>query len=423
MSTGDVKEREELASWKEIAEFLGVSVRTAQRWETDMALPVRRLGGEKGRAVAAYADELRNWKSKHLPTAHWWSEPRFVQRYAVILTVVTLTLGAYVARDLTAKYAVGQPHSIYWRGATLAAIDNLDREVWRRTFQDDPRPGEGWFQGDVNGDGRIETIVPLFPRDSVTRDTKGAPLLCISYKGKDLWRIRPARVVSDRTRSYSDVYVLRGWKVFPSPEKDGTLWTVATFANAFEYPSVAIVVDGRGKQLSEYWHSGHLDHVATQDLDGDGIEEILLAGMTLGLHQAVVRVFDPRNVGGADVLPPGDPNQLLGFSAGTEKATIIFERTRLNRKISQFNWAYTIHTPNPGSPDRSFRVSVREFADGAPYLIYRVRPDLGLDSVTPSVSLLDFYLLRAAKDQDTRPLSDDDIEWLRRGYRVERPAR
>ena len=39
--------RTELTSWKEIAEFLEVSVRTAQRWESDGGLPVRRLGGDR----------------------------------------------------------------------------------------------------------------------------------------------------------------------------------------------------------------------------------------------------------------------------------------------------------------------------------------------------------------------------------------
>ena len=36
-----------LNSWKEIAAYMGRGVRTLQRWERDLALPVRRLGKER----------------------------------------------------------------------------------------------------------------------------------------------------------------------------------------------------------------------------------------------------------------------------------------------------------------------------------------------------------------------------------------
>src|ERR1035438_6540188 len=53
---------DELSSWKEIASFLGVSVRTAQMWEQARGLPVRRLPG--GRAqVRAFAAVLDDWKN------------------------------------------------------------------------------------------------------------------------------------------------------------------------------------------------------------------------------------------------------------------------------------------------------------------------------------------------------------------------
>lgn len=54
-------ERRELTSWKEIAAFLGVNVRTAQKWENERKLPVRRLPGGRGR-VAADVAALDAWK-------------------------------------------------------------------------------------------------------------------------------------------------------------------------------------------------------------------------------------------------------------------------------------------------------------------------------------------------------------------------
>lgn len=53
-----------LTSWKEIAAYLGVSVRTAQRWEANEELPVRRHKHAKLSSPYAYADELVEWRTR-----------------------------------------------------------------------------------------------------------------------------------------------------------------------------------------------------------------------------------------------------------------------------------------------------------------------------------------------------------------------
>jgi hypothetical protein len=50
-----------LQGWKEIAGELDRSVRTVQRWEQKLGLPVHRLGGGAGSPVFAFKDELRSW--------------------------------------------------------------------------------------------------------------------------------------------------------------------------------------------------------------------------------------------------------------------------------------------------------------------------------------------------------------------------
>lgn len=53
----------ELTSWKEIAEYLGVNVRTAQKWEGERALPIRRQAGRRGR-VSADTASIDAWKER-----------------------------------------------------------------------------------------------------------------------------------------------------------------------------------------------------------------------------------------------------------------------------------------------------------------------------------------------------------------------
>ena len=52
-----------LNGWKEIANYLGKGVRTAQRYERSFALPVRRPSGGSGGAVMATRTEIDTWVS------------------------------------------------------------------------------------------------------------------------------------------------------------------------------------------------------------------------------------------------------------------------------------------------------------------------------------------------------------------------
>lgn len=49
-----------LDTWKSIAQYLGRSSRTAQRWHSEYGLPIRHLGGDAS-SVFAYTDELDRW--------------------------------------------------------------------------------------------------------------------------------------------------------------------------------------------------------------------------------------------------------------------------------------------------------------------------------------------------------------------------
>jgi hypothetical protein len=59
---GDAKEKPtKLAGWKEIAAFVGREVRTVQRWERELGLPVYRVPGSRGHSVFADPDEIKDW--------------------------------------------------------------------------------------------------------------------------------------------------------------------------------------------------------------------------------------------------------------------------------------------------------------------------------------------------------------------------
>jgi hypothetical protein len=55
-----------LSSWKDIARYLGKGVRTVQRWERHLGLPVRRpIGASQKSAVVLYRGDVDAWLVTH----------------------------------------------------------------------------------------------------------------------------------------------------------------------------------------------------------------------------------------------------------------------------------------------------------------------------------------------------------------------
>ena len=63
-------QRKILKSWKEIASYLGVGIRTAQRWTMLRGLPVRRPSASRGSAVLGFSDDIDRWLRASKGHAH-----------------------------------------------------------------------------------------------------------------------------------------------------------------------------------------------------------------------------------------------------------------------------------------------------------------------------------------------------------------
>ena len=54
-----------LSSWKQIASYFGKSIRTVQRWEQELGLPIRRPKRDQRRVLFAFENELEKWLRFH----------------------------------------------------------------------------------------------------------------------------------------------------------------------------------------------------------------------------------------------------------------------------------------------------------------------------------------------------------------------
>jgi len=409
---------EGLTSWKGIADHLGVNVRTAQRWEEERGLPVRRLGGQRGRVVAS-TDELDAWKraTSHKPS--WWNNLRIVRMWALSVTLPVAVALTVAFLWLLALPQAGTPASFLLVGADLIVTDHKGRRLWRRTLASRPdasaylpanHRNRVWF-GKL---GREETSSVLFGLQPESALGGRPALQCYSQTGSLRWEFQPGRRARFQDTEYPLQYRLRAFRVLSSPVGDGRTWIAVNSVHVSQPASQVAVLDHEGNILHEYWHAGVMEAMETEDLDRDGFPEILLAGGDHPSRQAAVVVLDTRRMLGGATRPPEAVVDLSAMGPGSAGAVVVFPRTSLNRKFEQSHRARSVRVV-----DAWIMVQVSEqAADPDPYLLYTLDRGLQVVNVEVSVSLLNRYgdLKGAGLLEDE--LAPASLEKLRRGVRV-----
>jgi len=335
-------QRQELTSWKEIAEHLGVSVRAAQKWEQERGLPIQRLPGEKGR-VSADPLALDRWKKAALEKPSLWASLKFLRYYAAAATAVVLAALTVILGGRLIWNRHGPPARFRHDSKTLTIMDEAGRELWQKTFEDPIAPEaspeiwlatrRAWF-GDLDGDGRVEFLY-VYKEPLPVRERTSDALICFSDTGKEKWRFAPGKTVSTATETFPPTYAVHYFVVAPLGKDRSQKVLVASHHVAF-YPEQFAVLSSNGGMLGEYWHSGHLLDIELADLDGDRSEEVLLGGISNAYKAATLVVLDPLNLGGAS-QEENPAYQFQGFGPGKEKARILFPRSCISRKFDPYN--------------------------------------------------------------------------------------
>ncbi len=91
-----------LNSWKDIAAFLKCGVRTAQRWERDLNLPVYRPRPGKRGPVCAFPNEIRMWMQQK-KTERRELARAFLNNSAITVSHELTHLGADLVRKTAAN--------------------------------------------------------------------------------------------------------------------------------------------------------------------------------------------------------------------------------------------------------------------------------------------------------------------------------
>jgi hypothetical protein len=325
-----------LNSWKEIAACLGVTIRSAQRWET-AGMPVYRQGtGNKAR-VFAYSEELLRWRDAGgerseqpgpaplAPPAPW---PRW--RYALAIGLALALLGGaawragFLRRPGPAEWVVER--------SVLTISDANGKLLWQKRFPNlNPayatEPQDKVMIADIDGDGRKEV---LFNHFTANQAEVNGSLFCFEDTGRLRWETQLGAQKTVGSRNFSQNF--RGALLrFVTVDGKPRLLTVAN--HYIWYPSqVALRDPASGRVLEEYWHPGSVYHCLLRDLDADGRDEVILGAVNnpgAGLGHAAIAVLAlpfsrvPRHAPAAgDPFPP--------VTGGGEAAYVLFPRPDVN---------------------------------------------------------------------------------------------
>ncbi len=339
-----------LESWKEIAEYLHVTDRTARSWERDRQLPVRRIPGPRGR-VWAEAAELDRWILN--PDSRVCDQPESVQprRRSGILAAV-LSLCALAA--CSALWGVASRESriadvVESRGM-LTAFSETGRVLWRVDLGGESPPlieasEQVRFTRsllvDSKRDGKQMLLYPYRGNAPAQANGRHQELRCYSNSGELRWAYRVGRSMTTRTlMTFTDDYFIDG--VATVRLRNGQPGILVTSHHIRDSPSEIALLSMDGQLLRAYYHFGHAAYFKVLDLNQDGADEIYLAGIANGYKRAVFLALDPNTMGGCS--RESDPQyQLIGDRPTGELARVLLPATSLGRQ----SWDYSL----PGSID------------------------------------------------------------------------
>ena len=366
----------QLNGWKDIAAYLGRSVRTVQRWEKDFGLPVRRFGVSKPESVFALLNEIDAWlltsqgvnarsgngadadspartdarPSERVAPADRAREPLFPRGWflrmglvGAVEVVVLLSLWALWTSRLPAG-RTDPPQGLSSSGAapggepaawqvdfdSLVVSDAEGNPLWRHAFPFPLRSSRytrppllgGVLAGveDIDGDGRREVWFVSYPERG--SDWSNHRLFLFNNDGNLRWTYQFAGEVRFGADTFGPPWPVQ--TVFLTDDPDGTdrraLWVASV--DRMMFPTVLQRLDlTTGEPRSTYWSNGYVLAVALARIDG---RATLFVGAANNERKAgSLALMDAGNPNGSAPAekdayrcascPPGEPETFLVF--------------------------------------------------------------------------------------------------------------
>jgi len=347
-----MKDKEKLDSWKDISRYLQRDVRTCQRWEKELGLPVHRLEGTTRPRVFAYTREINAWiKEKHAYRFEGHGPGRTAARLKILGFAALVILIPVMLLVLKPAARPGFPVDFKIVDSRLIMLDAEDRELWEfdsglgnleseemyhKHFQTKHLILEDTDQPyilieDINADGSPEVLFSIQTLDEMQEGI----LYCFSNQGKMLWTFDAGRRMVFGDTEYSSAYRIHGLRA-DDWDGDGLMEILCVATHGYRFPCRVLLLDHYGEIRGEYCHSGYFTDYEFIDLDVNGRKEIVLTGMNNEWQAACCAVLDPGLMTGASFQ--NEPEySCRSLERGTEKYYLRFPHCRLAKRNAMSN--------------------------------------------------------------------------------------
>lgn len=329
------KSRKILQTWKEISNYLDRNVRTCQRWEKKLNLPVYRIEESSRPSVFAYQDEIDEWLTNRVKNNEIGKKTFFERKGAVRGTIVVLCLAVVVLsfffifkyEDLKAHFELKNfnPTHFVLEDNVAHFYDDNNKSLWNFELN---------TQRDLNSDyfPSYKGLYELFDFADIDFDLKNEALF---FHHNDKLNEREIllfdndgtvhfRKVFDPDQNYIDSSLdYLGWVVtflmFADVVEDKTPEILATWKNQDRFPSAFVIYDIKGKELCRYNHSGHL-HMFKLYEKQDGRKYVYIGGTNNLLDgDATLAILDCSNLRNGTFPPYDVPEDLMEYSEKLKK--------------------------------------------------------------------------------------------------------
>lgn len=404
------KKADRLHGWKEISAYLGRGVRTAQRWERELGLPIYRLVTKNAEVVYARRSEIDNWwnSTDRLRAAPKTDTPSALPSISVLRRSVTrLDLGwAALAIAVLVVMLMGSANSVIFRAWPFASpsapgaqpvswridhqrlqvFDALGNPLWEHAFEfpiDEGVYRTGFLADgqsptvaidDVDGDGEAEVL--MVPWAAAPGNRR---LYCFRANGM-LAFVAPAAGgalggLSLRDQGFNaDRFIVSG-------EAGGAKSIWLSVPHYYRPQTVVQRLDGRGRLTSEYRSNGIV--TLLKELSVQGRRLLMVGGSNAALQSATLAMLDYGDAAGSDPMAGGAP-ACEGCSTATPIAFLTFPRLDVAAAVSRQPLVNTVHVRGDGGLDVSVlqarlgAASDRPFVDAA--VVYSFSADLRVES-------------------------------------------
>ena len=144
---------------------------------------------------------------------------------------------------------------------------------------------------DINRDGKKEVLFGIC-------EIPAGRFFCFSHKGDELWAVQTGQELTFGSKIYTNDYRI-AWVRTEDLDGNGYYELLLASNQVDEFPTQILLLSHEGETLGEYWHSGRLGDVIFSDLNGDGRKDIVVAGVNNQFDSPGVAVFDAHQVSGA----------------------------------------------------------------------------------------------------------------------------